>query len=87
MLSFQRALQRAVNVPTNAGDQPQRQGFHSNHEGGVHFLMADGAVRFVSENIEHTATTYAAYSANPPAYLGLYQRLGCRNCGLTRGDF
>jgi prepilin-type N-terminal cleavage/methylation domain-containing protein len=87
VLSFQRALERAVNVPLTGGDGPQRQGFHSFHEGGVHFLMADGAVRFVSENIEHTATTYAAYSATPPANLGLYQRLGCRNCGLTRGEF
>ena len=87
VLSFQRASERAVNVPFTGGDGPQRQGYHSNHEGGVHFLMADGAVRFVSENIEHTATTYIAYTANPPARLGLYQRIACRNCGEVRGDF
>jgi prepilin-type processing-associated H-X9-DG protein len=27
-------------------------GFKSRHVGGAHFLMMDGAVRFVSENID-----------------------------------
>ncbi|MBY0228068.1 MAG: DUF1559 domain-containing protein [Gemmataceae bacterium] len=38
-------------------------GFRSNHTQGVQFLFGDGAVRFVSQNIDH---------AN-------YQKLGCRN--------
>ena len=33
-------------------------GFHSFHDGGCHFLMSDGAVRFVSENLAQS--TFAA---------------------------
>lgn len=85
ILSFQRTGERALNVPRNAGDQPQRQGFHSNHPGGAQFLFGDGSVRFVNETIQHTATTYAAFTNG--AALGIYQRLFCRDCGLDKGDF
>jgi len=47
-------------------------GFRSNHVGGAHFLMADGAVRFLSENIDHANT---------------YQALGGRADGKKIGDF
>lgn len=40
-------------------------GFKSRHSGGAHFLFGDGAVRFMSESIDHTT----------------YQYLGCRNDG------
>jgi len=82
ILSFQRTGERAMNVPRNAGDQPQRQGFHSLHPNGAQFAFGDGSVRFVSENTEHTATTFAAL--NNGARLGLYQRLFCRDCGLDK---
>jgi prepilin-type N-terminal cleavage/methylation domain-containing protein/prepilin-type processing-associated H-X9-DG protein len=87
VLSFQRTAEKAMNVPQAAADPDLRKGFHSNHDGGANFLMADCAVRFISEGVEHTATTWAAYSANPPAYLGVYQRLHCRNCGLAKPEF
>jgi len=47
-------------------------GFRSNHVGGAHFLMADGAVRFVGENIDHART---------------YQYLGGRADGFVVGEF
>ena len=44
-----------LNVPIceTSGDRPSFAGFHSPHEGGVHFLMLDGAVRFLSENLDN----------------------------------
>jgi hypothetical protein len=52
--------------------------------------MADGSVRFVSENIQHTAT---AWNANRPYVMangqpyGLYQRLFSIGDGLPIGAF
>jgi prepilin-type N-terminal cleavage/methylation domain-containing protein len=46
-------------------------GFKSRHVGGVHFTLADGSVRFVSENINHQ----------------MYQALGGKADGKTIGDF
>ncbi|HWL09427.1 MAG TPA: DUF1559 domain-containing protein [Planctomicrobium sp.] len=47
-------------------------GFRSHHVGGAHFLMVDGSVRFLSENIDHAGT---------------YQALGGRDDGRTVGSF
>lgn len=47
------------------------QGFKSRHVGGAHFLLCDGAVRFVNQNIDY---------AN-------YQRLGARHDGETVNDY
>jgi len=50
-------------------------GFGSKHAGGATFLLCDGSVRFLSENID---------SSSMP---GTYQRLGDRADGLPIGDF
>ncbi|MFN5798175.1 MAG: DUF1559 domain-containing protein [Planctomyces sp.] len=42
-------------------------GFRSRHTGGAQFLLGDGAVRFISENIDHTT----------------YNRLGAKNDGMV----
>ena len=47
------------------------QGFKSRHKGGAHFVMADGAVRFLNDTI--------AYDT--------YQKLGARKDGKTTGQF
>lgn len=60
----------------------------SAHVGGVHVLLADGAVRFVSENIDAGNS-----SATPPGRtnlespFGVWGALGTRQCGETIGEF
>jgi len=47
------------------------QGFKSMHTGGAQFVLCDGAVRFISENIDYKT----------------YQRLGDRRDGQVLGDY
>lgn len=60
-----------LNNGMTAGVRPPTTGFGSNHVGGGHFLVGDGAVKFLSENMD----------------LLLYQRLSTIADGNVVGDF
>ena len=62
------ALRPACNM---ANSWPTARGFKSDHTGGAQFVLCDGSVRFISENIDY----------------GTYQALGSRRDGRVIGDY
>ena len=53
--------------------------YSSLHTGGANFVMCDGAVRFINQNID-----FVPYNVNP---IGVYQRLASSNDGFPISDF
>jgi hypothetical protein len=70
----------AVNTDCN---KYARHAFSSAHTGGVHFVLGDGSVRFVSENIDASTGT----ATQPVANYRTYARLLGVNDGLPLGEF
>ena len=76
-------LQTGRRLDTSAlGSNDALWTFSSRHEGGVQFLLCDGAVRFISENIDSRMNDPADSST-----WGTYQYLGVRNDGNVIGEF
>lgn len=62
----------------------------SRHEGGVHALMADGAVRFINESIDagnQAATPPLRDDTGSPSPYGVWGQLGSRGGGEVIGEF
>jgi len=73
---------RYLNQPQNTTNQRQytyQDSFGSQHKGGAQFVMGDGAVRFISENINAVNDS--------GANMGTYQRLGNLSDGKPIGEF
>jgi len=70
--------------------QPDRTAA-SEHPTGAQFGLADGSVRFVNQNIQHTATAWIsdakAYQTAQGQPYGLYQRLFSISDGLPMLEF
>jgi prepilin-type N-terminal cleavage/methylation domain-containing protein len=56
---------------SNVNSWNTTQGFKSEHVGGAHFLLCDGAVKYITQNLDYTT----------------YQRLGDRRDGNPVGEF
>ena len=75
---------RPLNFQNNNRNQME-EAFNSFHTGGAQFLLCDGAVRFISENIDSQVSTAGDQCAGEN--LGTYQLLSIRNDGRTVGEF
>ena len=80
-----------MNLTAALGNQQPDRTAASEHPSGCQFVLGDGSVRFVSQNIQHTATAWI--DANHPYMTaqgqpyGLYQRLFSIADGLQMAEF
>lgn len=78
---------RPLNAPYSTPAERQNmcsKGFASKHVGGGHFLMCDGGVTFISENIEYRDGNITGRIWRD---IGTYQKLGIMDDQLPLGDY
>lgn len=68
---------------TQTGNPWCRRGYSSLHRGGAQFVMADGGVRFISENINHNNDT----NGGSTQVNSTFERLLARKDGQPIGEF
>ena len=69
--------------PLNFANNNCNRGFSSRHAGGGQFVMADGSVRFISENIDYNGL----FTGGTNAVDSTLERLAARNDGQVVGEF
>ena len=72
---------------TGGNQVHQRRSFSSNHVGGCHFVVADGSVRFVSQNIDYAKSTVTAAPYPQGFTTTTLAKLLVRNDGLVVGEY
>ncbi|MDG1897318.1 MAG: DUF1559 domain-containing protein [Fuerstiella sp.] len=83
-----------LNDPINRGANNCTDGFSSKHVGGGQFVLGDGSVRFISENIDSITPPLGRVNRNGGISTaditnrcGVYQLLGIRDDGQVIGEF
>jgi len=77
-----------INQRAAAYRQHASRCFSSVHVGGCHFTMGDGAVRFVSENIDYNVSTQVSTTVTNGTWVdSTFERLCSRNDGQVVGEF
>ena len=76
----------AMNWMAAQGNPQPHRAAGSEHTGGAQFGYMDGSVRFISQNIQHTATPWNAaqpYHSSTGVPMGVYQRLFAAADGMV----